>query len=98
MSGVPIHAFPSCIDYTNHFYSIPEETVSYEVVSTTNNGSSFSNGQSMYVDIAVEPHGFIEPASIIVSYKDLTTTAANAQRLGCPFATPFLKLTNKRKY
>ena len=91
MSGVPIPAFPGCIDYNNTFYSIPEDTISYEQVSTSNNGSSFANGSTIQVDMSIEQFSCIEPSSIIVNYKDTTTNTSTAYRLGCPFATPFSK-------
>lgn len=83
-------AFPDCINYNNTFYSIPQETSSYTATVTPTNGSAFTPGQQIILDIACSD--FIEADSFYFRYKDTTTTAVGAYRIGCPCATPFARL------
>ena len=70
--------FPSCIDYSETHYSLPQETTAYAPFSV------------IQVDLASD--GFIEPDSIYIRYKTTIANAAAALMCGCPIYTPFNRL------
>jgi hypothetical protein len=93
---------PKSVDYTQQLAIMPDSTTNYIVTNTPTNGSSFTQGGTIIVDLN-NVQGFLDPASLSFRYKYTAVTASkaaasattieqNAGIVGCPAFTPFLRL------
>jgi hypothetical protein len=91
---------PKSIDYSTPLATMPDGTVNYLVSNTPTNGSSFTQGSTIIVDLNNVP-AFLDPASLSFRYKytavsktfptAATTVTMNTGIVGCPAYTPFLR-------
>lgn len=81
---------PSSISYGESLPALPDNTQCINIAAAPVNGSTFSQGQQIYLDLV--NRGFLVPDSMYLSYTWSATTAANAEMIGCPAATPFSRL------
>jgi len=90
---------PKSVDYSTPLATMPDSTVSYIVSNTPTNGSSFTPGTTIIVDLN-NVQGFLDPASLSFRYKYTATAASKASAatitpqcgiVGCP-AYPFIRL------
>jgi hypothetical protein len=89
---------PKSVDYSTPLSTMPDSTVSYIVSNTPTNGSSFTPGTTIIVDLN-NVQGFLDPASLSIRYKYTATAASkssltvgqNCGIVGCP-AYPFIRL------
>jgi len=92
---------PKSVDYNTPLATMPEGTVNYLVSNTPTNGSSFTPGSTIIVDLNNVP-AFLDPASLSFRYKytavsatfptAATTVTMNTGIVGCPAYTPFLRV------
>lgn len=91
---------PSSVDYSEPMGVIPAGTENYNVTCYAVNGSSFTAGQQIIVDL--NNVGYLDPASLSIRYKLALTIPAVALGNGitgqsfcvpgCPVFTPILRL------
>jgi len=89
---------PKSVDYSTPLSTMPDSTVSYIVSNTPTNGSSFTPGTTIIVDLN-NVQGFLDPASLSFRFKYQATAASktsiagiqNCGIVGCP-AYPFIRL------
>lgn len=81
---------PSSISYNETLPALPDNTQCINVTSAPTNGSTFSSGQQIYLDLT--SRGFLIPDSMYLSYSYVLTSLVGAQLIGCPAATPFNRL------
>jgi len=92
---------PKSVDYSTPLATLPDGTTNYLVSSTPTNGSSFTQGTTIIVDLNNVP-AFLDPASLSFRYKytaisnsNTLTTVTNSQNcgiVGCPAYSPFIRL------
>lgn len=84
-------ALPYSMDYTQQHLSLPENITSTNITLSPVNGSTFAPSSVIQFDFL--SRGFIDPTTIFIRYKyAVTTPAANAQMIGTPVYTPFVRL------
>lgn len=81
---------PASIAYGDSLPVLPDNTQCINLSAAPSNGSTFSQGQQIYIDLV--NRGFLVPDSMYLSYTYSLTSAANAEMIGCPAATPFNRL------
>jgi len=89
---------PKSVDYSTPLATLPDSTMNYLVSSTPTNGSLFTPGTTIIVDLNNVP-AFLDPASLSFRYKYTAVTAAATATnsgqcgiVGCPAYTPFLRV------
>lgn len=92
---------PKSVDYSQPLATMPDSTMNYVVTNTPTNGSSFTPGTTIIVDLN-NVQGFLDPASLSFRYKytavsaskatAATTVTQNTGIVGCPAFSPFLRL------
>jgi len=91
-----MEALPKICDYSEPMGILPSGTENYNVTCYAVNGSSFTPGQQIIVDL--NNVGFLDPNSISIRYKLSlginTGDPANSTKsiVGCPVYSPFLRL------
>ena len=65
---------PSCVNYTEPLAVPPANAQNYLYASVPSNGSSFTAGSIIQVDLG--SRGFLDPASLMIRYKYTCTSAA----------------------
>jgi hypothetical protein len=85
-------SLPDTVNYAIPMPSLPSETQMISVSTPPSNGSSFSAGSQVNLDLI--NRGFLVPDSMYLSYKVTVTqsTASTATMRGCPAYTPFRTL------
>ena len=68
---------PKSVDYTQQLAIMPDSTTNYIVTNTPTNGSSFTQGGTIIVDLN-NVQGFLDPASLSFRYKYTAVTASKA--------------------
>ena len=83
---------PSCVNYTEPLAVLPANAQNYLYASVPSNGSSFTAGSIIQVDLG--SRGFLDPASLMIRYKFVSTSAAGTttKMVGTPAYTPFVRL------
>ena len=81
---------PSSIAYGDSLPVLPDATQCINLSASPSNGSNFSSGQQIFIDLV--NRGFLVPDSMYLSYTYVATNPAGAQMIGCPAATPFNRL------
>ena len=81
-------ALPNQVNYSEPLLMLPENTTNFLVAALPTNGSSFGPGSIAQVDLTTN-RGFLDPASISIRYKIVTTSAATTQTkiVGTPVYT-----------
>jgi hypothetical protein len=90
---------PKSVDYSTPLATMPDSTVNYCVACTPTNGSSFTAGNTIIVDLNNVP-GFLDPVSLSYRFKYVAqggtlaarTVSGNVGIVGCPAYTPFLRV------
>ena len=83
-------ALPNQLDYSQSISELPE-CQNYEVCLTPTTGAgSYSPGGVIRFDF--QNRGFIDPASITLRYKYTLASAVDAEIIGTPAYTPFVRL------
>lgn len=80
---------PSSVNYGEQMATLPEGTKALSQVLSPVNGSTFAQNSIIQFDLL--NRGFIEPESIYIRYSYTLTSAANAEMIGTPVFTPFLR-------
>ena len=88
-------SLPASVNYAEPMATLPENTQSFSVVSTSLNGSVFGPSSQIIVDLG--NRGFLDPASLYFRYKVTwtspgVTSIANARIVGTPAYTPILRV------
>lgn len=81
---------PASIAYGDSLPVLPDNTQCINLSSAPSNGSVFTQGQQIYIDLV--NRGFLVPDSMYLSYTYTLTSDVSAQIIGCPAATPFNRL------
>ena len=83
---------PSCVNYAEPLAVLPANAQNYLYASVPSNGSSFTAGSIIQVDLG--SRGFLDPASLMIRYKYTCTSAAGTttKMVGTPAYTPFIRL------
>lgn len=76
---------PSSISYGDSLPVLPDATQCINLSTAPSNGSNFTQGQQIYLDLV--NRGFLVPDSMYLSYTYSLTSAANAELIGCPAAS-----------
>lgn len=82
---------PNSMNYQDVHPSLPEGVVSTQITLSPANGSVFSTGGSV-IQFDYLNRGFIDPQSIFLRYKYAITTPVNAEIIGTPVYTPFVRM------
>ena len=82
---------PSSISYGESLPALPDNTQCINVAAAPTNGSTFSAGQQIFLDLV--NRGFLVPDSMYLSYSyQSANAAATPELIGCPAATSFNRL------
>jgi len=85
-------ALPNQVNYSEPLLMLPENSTNFLVAALPTNGSSFGPGSIAQVDLTTN-RGFLDPASISIRYKVVTTSATGTQTK--IVATPVYTFINK---
>lgn len=84
---------PSVIDFTKSLPAIPDSVNTTLMSVQPSNGSRFSAGSMIQVDLPSRTGLYIDPKSLFIRYKFNYTSGATAPSIrGTPVYTPFVKL------
>jgi len=81
---------PSSIAYGDSLPVLPDATQCINLSASPSNGSNFSQGQQIFIDLV--NRGFLVPDSMYLSYTYVLTSAVAAELIGVPAVTPFNRL------
>jgi len=81
-------ALPSQVNYNEPLLRLPENTTNFLAAALPTNGSKFGPGSIAQVDLQTN-RGFLDPASLSIRYKVVTTSATGdeAKLVGTPAYT-----------
>lgn len=82
---------PNSMNYQEGHPSLPEGVVSTQITLSPANGSVFSAGGSV-IQFDYLNRGFIDPQSIFLRYKYTLASLINAEIIGTPVYTPFVRM------
>ena len=85
-------ALPSQVNYNEPLLRLPENTTNFLAAALPTNGSKFGPGSIAQVDLQTN-RGFLDPASLSIRYKVVTTSATGeeAKLVGTPAYTFIIK-------
>jgi hypothetical protein len=81
---------PSCVNYAEPLAVLPANAQNYLFAAVPCNGSSFTAGSIIQVDLG--SRGFLDPASLMIRYKYTSVATGSTKMVGTPAYTPFLRL------
>lgn len=82
---------PSSISYNESLPALPDNTQCINLATAPSNGSSFTPGTQIYIDLV--NRGFLIPDSMYLTYSWAMTSGAGApEMIGCPASSPFQRL------
>ena len=82
---------PNSMNYQEGHPSLPEGVVSTQITLSPANGAVFTAGGSV-IQFDYLNRGFIDPQSIFLRYKYTLASPANAEIIGTPVYTPFVRM------
>jgi hypothetical protein len=85
-----MQVIPDSFDYSEQLNHLPKGVQNTLISCSPNNGSSFTYGQIIQVDLLTR--GSIDPESLSIRYKLSTTNVVGTLMCGTPVYTPFAKL------
>jgi len=81
---------PSCVNYAEPLAVLPANAQNYLFAAVPCNGSSFTAGSIIQVDLG--SRGFLDPASLMIRYKYTSVATGSTKMVGTPAYTPFIRL------